>query len=153
VTCTVCEQDPCANPAACARVLEDPDVADALQQAAQNPTPAPSMTVREAGRLGGQRRREQIGREGFRQLGQAGGAVTAARGPNFYREIGRKGGAARKAQLGAAGYAELGRRGGGRSRRAEPIPPTSTEQIERIEESGAGFVAREPAEERYTKED
>ena len=153
MTCTVCQQEQCAHPGACARVLEDPDVADALQKAAEQPTPAPSMTVREAGRLGGQRRREQIGREGFRQLGQAGGAVTAARGPNFYREIGRKGGAARKAQLGSTGYAELGRRGGGRSRRAQPAPPTSAEQIERIEESGAGFVAHGSAEDRYTKED
>lgn len=54
-----------------------------------------SMSVREAGRKGGEAVRKKYGAE-------------------FYEGIGRKGGQARKKQLGRDGYRELGRRGGQR---------------------------------------
>jgi hypothetical protein len=55
------------------------------------------MSVREAGRIGGQARSEQLGPAGYAQLG-------------------RLGGQARKQQLGSEGYARLGRLGGQRVR-------------------------------------
>lgn len=51
------------------------------------------MTVREAGRKGGQKVKESHGPEFFREIGRKGGQATAkAHGHEFYQEIGRKGG-------------------------------------------------------------
>lgn len=85
----------------------------------------PPITVKEAGARGGRRRADQIGTDGFRELGRKGGTETAKRGPDFYRRIGRMGGNARKAALGSEGYAEMGRKGGGKDRRPEPTHPLS----------------------------
>lgn len=51
------------------------------------------LTVREAGRLGGEAVLEKYGRD-------------------FYAQIGGKGGEARKEELGSEGYQQLGRKGG-----------------------------------------
>lgn len=88
------------------------------------PTGAPrkggGMTVREAGRLGGQARKKQLGADGYAALGKRGGEkVAAERGTSFYSEIGHRGGASRKEQLGAEGYRDLGRMGG-EARREHP---------------------------------
>ena len=51
------------------------------------------MSVREAGRRGGEVRREQLGPEGYSQLGRKGGEATAStHGSGFYQQIGQKGG-------------------------------------------------------------
>jgi general stress protein YciG len=51
------------------------------------------MTVREAGRKGGQTVKERHGQEFFRSIGRKGGQATSkAHGHEFYQEIGRKGG-------------------------------------------------------------
>lgn len=51
------------------------------------------MSVREAGRKGGEARRAQLGPDGYAQLGRKGGEATAAsHGTAFYQAIGQKGG-------------------------------------------------------------
>lgn len=71
------------------------------------------MSLSEAGRLGGLKRKQSLGPEGYRALGHKGGEAVADRyGPGFYEKIGQKGGEKRKASLGQEGYKELGKRGG-----------------------------------------
>lgn len=51
------------------------------------------MSVREAGRKGGEVRRGQLGPEGYSRLGRKGGEATAStHGSAFYQQIGQKGG-------------------------------------------------------------
>ncbi len=51
------------------------------------------MTVREAGRKGGQKVRDQRGHEFYEEIGRKGGeTVRDQRGHEFYEEIGHKGG-------------------------------------------------------------
>jgi general stress protein YciG len=72
-----------------------------------------SMSVQEAGRRGGEKRKEDLGPEGYAMLGRKGGERTAeTHGRQFYQEIGRKGGEARAEDLGPEGYSALGRKGG-----------------------------------------
>jgi len=55
--------------------------------------PGGSMTVREAGRKGGQKVRDQRGHEFYEEIGRKGGqTVRDERGHEFYEEIGHKGG-------------------------------------------------------------
>jgi general stress protein YciG len=51
------------------------------------------MSVRDAGRKGGETRREQLGPQGYALLGRKGGEATAStHGSEFYQRIGQKGG-------------------------------------------------------------
>ncbi len=57
------------------------------------------------------------GEMSVRDAGRKGGETTARNhGHDFYEEIGRKGGNARKRELGHEGYEELGQKGGQRVR-------------------------------------
>ena len=70
-----------------------------------------SMTVQEAGRLGGRTTTERYGGEAQRAGGRTTGARNRERGPDYFRETGRKGGTAVKAKYGRDHYVELGKKG------------------------------------------
>jgi general stress protein YciG/biotin operon repressor len=75
--------------------------------------PKPSMTVSEAGRLGGQKVSAERGPEFYRTIGKKGGhALKAKCGPEHYRAIGKKGGDKVAAAIGLEGYRSLGKKGG-----------------------------------------
>ena len=51
------------------------------------------MSVREAGKLGGDRVKAKYGSEFYETIGRKGGEVTKGKyGPSFYEKIGQKGG-------------------------------------------------------------
>ncbi|HEY9722004.1 MAG TPA: KGG domain-containing protein, partial [Oscillatoriaceae cyanobacterium] len=59
------------------------------------------------------KREENTGDMTVREAGRKGGEATAStHGPEFYSEIGHMGGEARKQELGHEGYVELGQKGG-----------------------------------------
>jgi general stress protein YciG len=64
------------------------------------------MTVREAGKKGGD-------------------VVKSKYGPQFYAEIGRKGGESTKRRHGSEFYEEIGHKGGQRSRRDVDVTPSA----------------------------
>ena len=71
------------------------------------------MTVREAGKKGGEAVKEKYGPEFYSRIGKKGGeAVAEERGREFYAEIGRKGGESVKSRRGPEFYSEIGRKGG-----------------------------------------
>lgn len=55
-----------------------------------------NLTVREAGRLGGNAVKAKYGKAHYERIGAMGGNKTAERGREFYAEIGRKGGSVKK---------------------------------------------------------
>ncbi len=55
--------------------------------------PAGGMTVREAGKRGGERVKAKYGTEFYEAIGRKGGEATKEKyGPSFYEVIGQKGG-------------------------------------------------------------
>jgi general stress protein YciG len=71
------------------------------------------MSVREAGRKGGEAVKKKYGPEFYSKIGQIGGeAVAKARGPEFYSQIGKMGGEAVRSKHGAEYYSQIGKKGG-----------------------------------------
>jgi uncharacterized protein len=66
-----------------------------------------AMTVKEAGRKGGEKTKKMQGPDFYRSIGRKGGEVTKERyGPLHYEKIGRKGGQRVKQLIAAAKGAE-----------------------------------------------
>jgi hypothetical protein len=71
------------------------------------------MSVREAGKKGGDAVRERYGSTFYEEIGRKGGKATRDRhGVEFYESIGQKGGKVVKEKYGADFYEEIGHKGG-----------------------------------------
>ena len=69
--------------------------------------------VEQIAHKGGEVRKEQLGHEGYVEMGRKGGQTRKEQlGHEGYSEMGHKGGQVRKEQLGHGGYVELGHKGG-----------------------------------------
>jgi general stress protein YciG len=75
--------------------------------------PAGDMSVREAGKKGGDTVRNRYGSGFYEKIGRKGGQVTRERhGAEFYEAIGQKGGKVVKDKYGPDFYEEIGHKGG-----------------------------------------
>jgi general stress protein YciG len=71
------------------------------------------MSVREAGKKGGDTVRDRYGPGFYEKIGRKGGQVTRERhGAQFYETIGQKGGEVVKSKYGSDFYEEIGHKGG-----------------------------------------
>lgn len=81
-------------------------------------TPRSDLTVREAGRLGGNKVKQEYGPEFYSQIGTKGGeavrdAVESGELPtDFYSKIGQKGGTKVAEEYGPEFYSQIGKKGG-----------------------------------------
>ena len=76
------------------------------------------MSVREAGKRGGDAVRAKYGPSFYEEIGRKGGEVTKERhGAEFYENIGQKGGNAVKDKYGPGFYEEIGHKGGQKVKR------------------------------------
>jgi len=75
--------------------------------------PGGEMSVREAGKKGGDTVRNRYGSGFYEKIGRKGGQVTRERhGAEFYEAIGQKGGKVVKDKYGPDFYEEIGHKGG-----------------------------------------
>ncbi len=75
--------------------------------------PGGEMSVREAGKKGGNTVRDRYGSGFYEEIGRKGGQATRQRhGVEFYESIGQKGGKVVKEKYGADFYEEIGHKGG-----------------------------------------
>lgn len=75
--------------------------------------PAGDMSVRDAGKKGGNTVRDRYGPGFYEAIGRKGGQATRQRhGVEFYESIGQKGGRVVKEKYGADFYEEIGHKGG-----------------------------------------
>src|SRR5471032_1290645 len=92
-------------------------MADDKKPSAVKPPKAPKveceMSVREAGKKGGDTVRDRYGSGFYEQIGRKGGQATRERhGAQFYESIGQKGGRVVKDKYGSDFYEEIGHKGG-----------------------------------------
>ena len=86
---------------------------DQSPKKAQSSKPDGEMSVREAGKKGGDTVRERYGSGFYEQIGRKGGQATRERhGATFYEQIGQKGGKVVKEKYGADFYEQIGHKGG-----------------------------------------
>jgi general stress protein YciG len=75
--------------------------------------PEGEMSVREAGKKGGDTVRNRYGSGFYEEIGRKGGQATRERhGAGFYESIGQKGGKVVKEKYGADFYEQIGHKGG-----------------------------------------
>ncbi len=80
---------------------------------ADDKPPGGEMSVREAGKKGGDTVRDRYGPGFYEAIGRKGGQATRQRhGVEFYESIGQKGGRVVKEKYGADFYEEIGHKGG-----------------------------------------
>ena len=94
---------------------------------------AKEMSVREAGKKGGDTVRDRYGSTFYEEIGRKGGKATRDRhGVEFYETIGQKGGKVVKEKYGADFYEEIGHKGGQKVKKliAEAKKKRSDEQSE-----------------------
>ncbi len=89
-------------------------MADEVSKAAPKAkVPGGEMSVREAGKKGGDTVRERYGSGFYEEIGRKGGQATRERhGAQFYESIGQKGGRVVKDKYGSDFYEEIGHKGG-----------------------------------------
>lgn len=88
-------------------------MADQSPKAAAKEKVGGEMSVREAGKKGGDTVRERYGSGFYETIGRKGGQATRERhGAQFYEAIGQKGGRVVKDKYGSNFYEEIGHKGG-----------------------------------------
>ncbi len=89
------------------------DVKPAPAKAAKVPKIEGEMSVREAGKKGGDTVRDRYGSGFYETIGRKGGQATRERhGAEFYESIGQKGGRVVKEKYGPDFYEQIGHKGG-----------------------------------------
>ncbi len=102
--------------------------------------PRGEMTVREAGRRGGETVKAKYGQGFYETIGQKGGTKTAERGAEYYSQIGHKGGSVTAERHGQSFYEAIGRKGGARVR--ELI--LRAQEAEEVERAWDAALAEKP---------
>ena len=93
-------------------------MADQSTRNAAGNKPGGDMSVREAGKKGGDTVRERYGSGFYETIGRKGGQATRERhGDQFYEAIGQKGGRVVKDKYGSDFYEEIGHKGGQKVKR------------------------------------
>ncbi|MDQ6929466.1 MAG: general stress protein B [Candidatus Eremiobacteraeota bacterium] len=95
------------------------------------------MSVREAGKKGGNTVRDRYGSGFYEEIGRKGGQVTRERhGAEFYETIGQKGGKVVKEKYGPNFYEEIGHKGG------QKVKKLIADAKKKIEEDSAAQAAQ-----------
>jgi len=93
------------------------------------------MSVREAGKKGGDTVRDRYGSTFYEDIGRKGGKATRDRhGVEFYESIGQKGGKVVKEKYGSDFYEEIGHKGG---QKVKKLIAEAKKKLGGEEESGA----------------
>jgi len=99
------------KPATARKTVADAAAAPAKDGAVKEP--GGEMSVREAGKKGGDTVRDRYGSGFYEEIGRKGGQATRERhGTEFYEAIGQKGGKVVKEKYGANFYEQIGHKGG-----------------------------------------